>query len=127
MGAAGRAARRARRGPAGGGEAELYEEAHCRAADWRVLVDAFSTPGSSSELLRVYLARGISGIDDIERYQGEHEEVDMPLTWVPLDEVVRRVLDGRLHNPMTVMGALATYAARADGFASLRPADAPRF
>jgi len=106
---------------------ELYEETHCRAADWRVLVDAFSTPGSSSELLRVYLARGISGIDDIERYQGEHEEVDMPLTWVPLDEVVRRVLDGRLHNPMTVMGALAAYAARADGFEALRPADAPRF
>ncbi len=113
--------------PLAAAQRELYEEAHCRATDWRVLVDAFSTPGSSSEQLRIYLARDVSGIDDVERHQGEHEELDMPVTWVPLDEVVRRVLDGRLHNPMTVMGSLAAYTARADGFASLRPADAPRF
>jgi ADP-ribose pyrophosphatase len=38
---------------------------------------------------------------------------------------VRRALDGRLENAMAVVGVLAADRARRDGFAGLRPADAP--
>ena len=43
-----------------------------------------------------------------------------------LEDLVDAVLDGRLHNPTLVSGVLAAWTARQrDGFAGLRPADAP--
>lgn len=104
---------------------ELYEEAHHRADVWHVLVDAFTSPGMSDEAVRIFLARGLSEVPEGERHEGEHEESDMPVAWVPLDEAVAAVLDGRLHNPLGVMGLLAVERARRDGFSRLRPADAP--
>ena len=38
---------------------ELLEEAGYLAADWQVLADFFTSPGITSERLRVYLARGL--------------------------------------------------------------------
>ena len=55
----------------------------------------------------------------------EHEEADITTTWVDLDEAVRRVLAGEVENAMAAVGILAADRARADGFAHLRPADAP--
>jgi 8-oxo-dGTP pyrophosphatase MutT (NUDIX family) len=105
---------------------ELYEEGHVRARDWRVLVDYFTSPGMTTESLRVYLARGIEPVPADERHDGEHEEADMPTSWVPLDDLVARVLAGRLHNPTLCMGVLAAWAAlHGDGFDALRPVDAP--
>jgi len=104
---------------------ELYEEAHQQASDWRVLVDAFTTPGISDEAVRVFLARGLSTAGG-ERHPGEHEEADMPLAWVPLDLLARRILGGELHNPLLVMGVLALRAALDVGdLDDLRPAEAP--
>jgi ADP-ribose pyrophosphatase len=103
---------------------ELHEEAHLRAARWDVLVDVFTSPGMSSEAVRLYLARDVSEADG-PRFEGEHEEQDMPTTWVPLDEAVSLVLGGRVHNPLAVTGVLATAAARAAGWTTLRPADVP--
>jgi ADP-ribose pyrophosphatase len=102
---------------------ELYEEAGYRAADWRVLVDLFTSPGMSDEAVRLYLARGVTAVDDDERHVGQHEEADMPYTWVPLDLAVTKVLAGELHNPLAVSGILATAAAKVRGFENLRPAD----
>ena len=103
---------------------ELHEEAHVRADRWNVLLDIFTSPGMSSEAVRLYLARDVAASDQ-PRHEGEDEEADMPVEWVDLDEAVRLVLNGALHNPLTAMGVLATAYARADGFASLRPGDAP--
>ncbi|HLZ36272.1 MAG TPA: NUDIX hydrolase [Mycobacteriales bacterium] len=103
---------------------ELFEEAHYRAGRWDVLVDAFTSPGMADEALRIYLARDLSPAEG-ERHQGEHEEHDMPVAWLRLDEAVRKVLAGELHNPTAVMGILAAAAARRAGFAGLRPVDAP--
>ena len=103
---------------------ELFEEAHLQATDWRVLVDYFNSPGGTSEVFRCYLARGVR-VYDGDRHAGSGEERDMPYAWVPLDEAVAMVLDGRLHNPTAVSGVLATSAALAKGFDTLRPADAP--
>jgi 8-oxo-dGTP pyrophosphatase MutT (NUDIX family) len=104
---------------------ELYEEAHQQASDWRVLVDAFTTPGISDESVRIFLARDLSDAAE-ERYARVHEEADMPLAWVSLEVLVHRILDGRLHNPMMVMGVLALRAALVTGeLDDLRRADAP--
>ena len=104
---------------------ELYEEAHIKADDWRVLVDVYTTPGGSDEALRIYLARGLAEAEQ-ERFPAEEEEAEMRHAWVPLDELTRGVLAGRLHNTPLALGVLAYTAARAgDGLAALRPADAP--
>ncbi len=103
---------------------ELYEEAGYRAGEWHTLVDAFTSPGMTDERVRIYLARGLTEVADNERFPGVHEEADMPLGWVPLDEAVAKVLAGDIHNPLAVMGVLAAQAARAHGYRSLRPPDA---
>jgi 8-oxo-dGDP phosphatase len=110
--------------PLAAAQRELYEEAHQRAATWHVLLDAYTTPGCSDEAVRLYLARDLEPVPEHEQHEGEHEEADMTLARVPLDALVRSVLDGSLHNPLLVMGVLAVRAAAADGYAGLRPADA---
>ena len=107
-------------------ERELLEETGYRARDWRVLVDYFSSPGMTNERLRVYLARGLSEIGHAEReFVPEHEEAHLLLAWVPLDRAVELFLAGDLHNGVAAVGILSAYAARRDGFAGLRPVDAP--
>ncbi|WP_432492117.1 NUDIX domain-containing protein [Kineococcus gypseus] len=104
---------------------ELAEEADLVAAEWAVVVDWFNSPGGSSEANRIYLARGLSAVPEHERHEREDEERDLVPVRVPLEEAVRAVLEGRLHNPGTVIGVLAVHAARAAGWSTLRPADEP--
>lgn len=107
-----------------GAERELWEEAATKAADWRVLVDAFTSPGLTNEAVRIFLARDLS--EATETYDRLHEEADMETVWAPLVDVVGAVLAGDLHNPILVMGALAAWSAlNGPGFDNLRPADAP--
>jgi 8-oxo-dGDP phosphatase len=107
-------------------ERELLEEAGYRAADWRVLVDFFSSPGISTERIRIFLARELALVPEAERsYVPEHEEAYLQLAWVPLDQAAARVLAGDLHNGVTGLGILSAYAARVDGFAALRGPDDP--
>jgi ADP-ribose pyrophosphatase len=104
---------------------ELYEEAHVKAEDWRVLTDVYTTPGGCDEAVRIFLACGLSEADG-ERFAAEHEEIDMEVARVPLDELVRGVLAGELHNNCLVVGVLSLVAARAGhGLDALRPALAP--
>jgi len=103
---------------------ELFEEAHHHAGRWNVLVDAFTSPGMTDEAVRIYLAREVRPAEG-EPHDRVDEERDMPVEWLPLDDVVARVLDGRLHNPLAVMGLLAAAEARRTGFDRLRPGDAP--
>lgn len=102
---------------------ELAEEADMVADRWDVLVDYFTSPGGSSEPLRVFLAREVRDSD--ARFEREDEEATMEYAWVRLDDALTMVLDGRLHNPSAVIGILAAHAARGRGWAGLRPADAP--
>ena len=107
-------------------ERELFEEAGYRAADWSVLTDSFSSPGISTERIRIFLARGLARVPEAERsYVREHEEAYLELAWVPLDQAAARVLAGDLHNGVTALGILSAYAARQDGFTTLRETDAP--
>ncbi|WP_414169636.1 NUDIX domain-containing protein [Streptoverticillium reticulum] len=103
---------------------ELYEEAHVKAEDWRVLTDVYTTPGGCNEAVRVFLARGISEAEG-ERFDVEEEEADMELARVPVADLVRGVLAGELHNNCLVVGVLSLVAARTGaGLDALRPADA---
>lgn len=105
---------------------ELYEEGHVRARDWRVLIDAFTSPGMTTESIRVYLARNLEHVPDGDRHVGHAEEADMPVVWAPLPDVVAAILAGRLHNAVLCLAALAAWTARnGAGYESLRPADAP--
>lgn len=104
---------------------ELYEEAHVKAVDWRVLTDVYTTPGGCDEAVRIFLARDLSEAEG-ERFQVSEEEADMELARVPLEDLVRGVLAGELHNNCLVVGVLALTAALAgDGVDALRPAEAP--
>jgi ADP-ribose pyrophosphatase len=86
-----------------------------------VLVDAAASPGFTDEVVRVYLATGVSTVD--RQVLGD-EEADLVSRWFPLDEAVRMTLAGDIVNAATVGGLLATHAVRA-GAASPRPPDAP--
>jgi len=105
---------------------ELLEEAGYRAGDWQVLADFFSSPGFSTERIRVFLARDLEAVPEEERtFVLKDEEAALTLAWVPLPEAVAAVLAGELHNSVAVMGILAVYAASTGGLSGLRPADAP--
>ena len=105
---------------------ELLEEAGYRARDWQVLADYYTSPGFSTERLRVFLARDLEFVPEAERdFVPEAEEAQLLVAWLPLDEAVRKVFAGELHNGVAALAILAAYAARSEGFAGLRPADAP--
>jgi 8-oxo-dGDP phosphatase len=107
-----------------GAERELWEETATKAADWRVLVDVFSSPGMTTEAIRIFLARDLSPTD--EAFVRLHEEADMETVWAPLIDVVGAVLAGHLQNPILVMGSLAAWTAlNGPGLDTLRPADSP--
>ncbi|MGX4733088.1 NUDIX domain-containing protein [Kitasatospora griseola] len=104
---------------------ELFEEAHCKAGAWRVLVDFYTSPGGSNEALRLFLATDLSEAEG-ERYAAHGEELELESAWVPLEQLLDLVLAGELHNPTLVTGALALHATLArGGIDTLRPADAP--
>jgi 8-oxo-dGDP phosphatase len=105
---------------------ELLEEAGCRATTWHVLADYASSPGISTERLRIFLARNLAVVPPAEReYVPEHEEAYLTTAWVPLAEAVRGILAGRLHNGVAIVGILSAYAAWGDGFSALRDAGEP--
>lgn len=82
---------------------ELQEEAGLAAAHYRLLVDVVNTPGICDEAVRVYLAETLV---EVPRPEASEEEADMTLHWVPLEEAVRMVLAGEIHNASTVAGIL---------------------
>jgi ADP-ribose pyrophosphatase len=108
-----------------GAARELAEEADLAAGTWNVLADVFNSPGSSSEAIRIYLARDLTEVPHHERHERTDEEAEIEFHWIGLDDAVASVLAGRLHNPSAVVGILAAAAARANDYEGLRPADAP--
>lgn len=104
-------------------ERELAEEADLKAARWDVLVDFFTSPGGSTEPLRVFLARDLETTET--SFEREDEEAAMEYAWVSLSDALDWVLAGRLHNPSTVIGILSAHAARGRGWEGLREPGAP--
>ena len=105
---------------------ELAEEAGLGADDWRVLADFVSSPGISTEVARIYLARGLRQVGRPAGFAVHGEEVDMGLAWVNLDDVVAAVRAGEVDNVSLAYGCTALkLALTTDTLDQLRPADAP--
>ena len=108
--------------PLAAAQRELAEEADLEASEWALLTEFYTTPGSNSEAVRVYLARGLSATPEFAR---DSEEADIELSWVHLDDAVDAVLDRRIGNAIACISLLAAQALRARGWAGLGSADAP--
>ncbi|TDP90480.1 NUDIX domain-containing protein [Labedaea rhizosphaerae] len=100
---------------------ELVEEVGLAAAQWSVLVDIAASPGFTDEVIRVFLATGLSVVD--REVLGE-EEADLVAKRFPLAEAVRMVLAGEILNGPAVGGILAARTVL-DGGGETRPTDAP--
>ncbi|MBM9469612.1 NUDIX domain-containing protein [Nakamurella leprariae] len=98
---------------------ELTEETGLAAGSWSVLVDGASSPGFTSEVVRIFLARDLHEAGRPEA-TGD-EEAEITVVRIPLAEAVAAALDGRIVNVMAVAGILAAHAALLSG-ARLRPA-----
>jgi len=103
---------------------ELLEETGYQAREWDTLVDYFTSPGFSTERIRIFLARGLEKADNTD-HEREAEEKFIVADWLPLEEAVGLVLAGKLHNSAAITGILAGYVAVIQGFSGLRPAAAP--
>jgi ADP-ribose pyrophosphatase len=97
---------------------ELVEEVGLAAEHWSVLVDVAASPGFTDEVVRVFLATGLSVVD--RELLGD-EEADIVARRVPLSEAVRMALAGEMVNGAAVAGVLAAHAVRLSG-ADTRPA-----
>jgi ADP-ribose pyrophosphatase len=98
---------------------ELVEEVGLTAEEWSVLLDLATSPGFTDEVVRIYLATGLSEVD--REVLGE-EEADLRSSRFPLDEAVRLALAGEILNGQACAGLLAAHAVRA-GMARPRSAD----
>lgn len=103
---------------------ELAEEAALVADQWWTLLDLYSSPGMTTEAIRVFLARGLRPVPDEDRFVPEHEELTLRIEHRPLQELVDAALAGELQNAHAVAGVLAAERALARGLDSLRPATA---
>ncbi len=105
---------------------ELAEEVDLVAARWQLLLDLHSSPGYSTEVVRIYLARDLTEVPEADRHTREHEEAGMTTHRVPLDEAVAMVFRGEITNASAVIGVLGVARLRDAGWPPpTRPLDAP--
>jgi 8-oxo-dGTP pyrophosphatase MutT (NUDIX family) len=107
--------------PVEGARRELVEEVGLAAEEWATLVDVAASPGFTDEVVRVFLAQGLSTVD--RDAQGE-EEADLEIRRFPLADAVRMVFSGEIVNASTVAGLLAAREVL-EGRAKPRAVDAP--
>jgi ADP-ribose pyrophosphatase len=103
---------------------ELFEETGYVAQTWNVLLDLANTPGGSSEQIRIYFVRDLSLHPD-GRPIGSAEELDMPVHWIQIQDVLESIRRGAVTNPQLVAGTHAALIALAEPDLALRSADAP--
>ncbi len=103
---------------------ELYEETGYVAKTWNVLLDFANSPGGSTEQIRIYFARDVT-MHPEGRPQGSDEELDMPVHWISLQDILESIRRGSITNPQLVAGTHAALIALAEPDLALRSADAP--
>ena len=90
---------------------ELLEEVELVAAHWRRLFALYPSAGITAERHVFYLARGLSAGDRGD-FALEHEEAAMEMSWVPVDQIIEGVLDGRVTEEPIAVAVLAYDALR---------------
>ena len=112
---------------------ELAEEAGLVASRWDVLVDIVTSPGFCDESCRIYLARDLAPLSDLDSSSLEQraveapsddEEADLRRLWCTVDEAIADVFSGGIVNSIAVAGLLAVAHYQAGGV-TLRNATAP--
>lgn len=91
---------------------ELVEEAGLAAERWRPLLRLRPSPGSSDEVVHVFLAEGLSEAARDAGFTPHGEEATMTMQWVPLADLVDAVMAGRVTNALTIAGSLAVWRLR---------------
>jgi len=84
---------------------ELHEEVGLQARDWRHLMTTYASPGITAETHAIYLARGLQDVD--RDFDLHHEEADMSVDRVPVDDLLEAVLDGRVADAPLATAVLA--------------------
>ncbi|HTJ31675.1 MAG TPA: NUDIX hydrolase [Dactylosporangium sp.] len=102
---------------------ELAEEADLVATRWDLLAEAHTSPGCSNEKIRLFLAREIASVPEAQRHERTHEEADLELHWIDLDEAVTMALTGEITNAACAIGVLAAAQSKARDWKNLRPAN----
>ena len=97
--------------PADAAARELLEETGYVANKWSVLLDMCTSPGSSSEAIRIYLATDLNFAPDIT-YSPHGEETEIQVWFEPVEQVVGKILNGFIQNPTAVSGILALSASQ---------------
>ncbi|AGP30686.1 NUDIX domain-containing protein [Corynebacterium terpenotabidum] len=99
--------------PLTGAQRELAEEAGLAASTWHLLGDIVTSPGTSEEMCRIFLAEDIRPLTAEESAAlpvADDEEADMIRRWVDVDEAVDMVRRGEVENSIAVAGILHLYA-----------------
>ena len=81
---------------------ELHEETGFSASRIQYLTTIATTPGFCDEVIHIYMATGLT-FDGANPDDDEFVNVDL----VPLSELIDAVLDGKIEDAKTVVGALA--------------------
>lgn len=103
---------------------ELAEEVDLTAARYDLLVEMHTSPGCSTEKIRLFLARDLSEVPAERRHRRTHEEAGIQLHWIDLDEAVLMGLRGEITNAACLAGVFAAAHARSQDWKPLRPVDA---
>jgi 8-oxo-dGDP phosphatase len=93
---------------------ELLEEVELVASEWRELFALWPSAGITAERHVFFLARGLTPGDRGD-FALEHEEAAMEMVWVPVDDLVEAVLDGRVTEEPISVAVLAYDALRRRG------------
>jgi ADP-ribose pyrophosphatase len=87
---------------------ELREEVGLEATSWTHLTSTWSSPGISSELAHLYLARGLTDVGRGD-FVVAHEEADMEVFRAPFADVHRAVLAGELTDAPVIIAVLVAH------------------
>lgn len=103
---------------------ELAEEADTIAARWDLLAEVHTSPGCSNEKIRLFLARELSPVPAEQRHTRTHEEAELEVNWVPLDDAVSMALSGEITNAACLVGVLGAAHSRDRDWKTLQPPSA---
>lgn len=91
--------------PLGTAQRELVEEAGVRATDWRDLGRLHSSPGVFTEVIHLWLARGL---ESIAHDHGPEELIE--IHWLPLNRALDWCGDGTITDAKSLVGLYRTSA-----------------
>jgi ADP-ribose pyrophosphatase len=84
---------------------ELREEVGLRAEQWTHLMTTYASPGITAETHAIYLAKELEEVD--RDFDLHHEEADMGVDRVSVDDLLEAVLDGRVADAPLATAVLA--------------------